>query len=254
MRKHTSIFILGTLLQFGICSQIYAQLDGLFKKAKDKITSNSKSKVKTIASDLTSDFEAGDSLLVAEDFSSYKTGSSAASFKTNGTATVTTVEDQKGKWMVLQDKAIYKLSKQRIYPGHFTVEFDILALGEQVKDIAPLSFGFVADNSAREYNSNAGAYVQLHYYDANQANVGSTTLNKFINASFDLSSALNRPLHVSLEIQGERVTVYLDKTKLADTELFNKQEAKNFYITAPWQYENGSRVLISNLRIATFKK
>lgn len=235
-------------------SQASAQLNGILQKAKDKVGNRVKSEGAAKVSKVANDFVGGDSLIFSEDFAGYKAGAAATSFKTNGAASVTTVDGQSGKWMTLQDKATYKLSRHRVYPRHFTVEFDILALADKTGDISPMSFGFASDNSANEYTSNTGAYVELHYYDGNQVNVGNNKLKKFMNATFDLAPGLNRPLHVSLTVQGERMTVYLDKVKLADTDLFGESDARNFYITAPWQYENNARVMISNLRIAGFKR
>lgn len=243
-----------------------AQLDGLLQKAKDKATgivekaankkepAGKRTKGSSASGNTATDFTPGDSLLFAEDFSKYKTGTSAASFKTNAVASVVVAEGQKGKWMDLKDKAIYKLSKAIIFPKHFTIEFDVLALGDQITDISPLSFGLATDNSVRDYTSNAGAYVQLHYYDANQVNIGSSNPEKFVNTTFDLAAGLNRSLHVALTIDGVKMMVYLNGVKLAETDLFSSSAAKNFYITGPWEYKNGAQVLLSNLRIYGFSK
>jgi len=240
-----------------------AQLDGLLQKAKDKAgqaiekkldKKNSAADRKKSAHTITvpGDFVQGDTLIFDENFSKYKAGASAGSFKTNGAAIVATVDGQKGKWMVLQDKSTFKLSKAPKYPKRFTVEFDILAWGEMITDISPMSFGFATDNSAREYTSTAGAYVQLHYYDADQVNIGSSDPQKFATATYDLAAGLNQVLHIALAIDGEKMAVYLNSTKLADTVLFSPTAAKNFYITAPWEYKNGAKVLVSNFRIAGF--
>lgn len=234
-------------------SKSNAQLNRILQKAKDKVATRIKSEGSAKVVKHSYDFVAGDTLIFSEDFAAYKPGASAASFKTNGTASVSTADGEKGKWMVLQERATYKLSKHINYPEHFTVEFDLLAMADKTGDISPMSFGFAADNSAGEYTSNAGAYVELHYYDGDAVNVGNNKLNKFMNASFDLAPGLNRPLHVSLAVQRQRVTVYLDKVKLADTDLFSGSDAKNFYITAPWQYANNAHVMVSNLKIAGFK-
>lgn len=267
MQKHPSFTGLFMALAFSILNvNAHAQQPAFLQKAKDKARDviekktgrNGNISAGSENADLTNndpfDFIPGDSLLFAEDFSGTRTGSSPATIKTNSKASVTSVDGQTGKWLALQDKAIYKLARQHFYPKHFTVEFDILASADRVKDISPLSFGFDADNSVREYTSNAGAYVELHYYDANQVNIGNSRLQKYANTTFDLSTDLNRPLHVSLTIEGERMVVYLNKTKLADTILFNPSDPRNFYITAPWQYEQGARILVSNFRIAAFKK
>ena len=145
------------------------------KKKSDKKIKKRNCKKGTRAITAPGDFIPGDTLLFNENFATYEAGASAVSFKTNGAAVVATVDGQKGKWIVLQEKATFKLSKAILYPKRFTVEFDILASGDNVTDILPLCFGFSTDNSAREYVSNAGAYVQPHYYDADQINVGSSS-------------------------------------------------------------------------------
>ncbi|WCT12527.1 hypothetical protein [Mucilaginibacter jinjuensis] len=105
----------------------------------------------------------------------------------------------------------------------------------------------------RDYIQTEGAYVNLLYYNTNQVNIGSSKTNKDINGTFDLGTDENRPMHVSILVDGDRVVVYLDKTKLADTILFMPTDAKNFYISGPMKYQNGAKVLISNLKIAKFK-
>ncbi|WP_449398972.1 hypothetical protein [Chryseobacterium wanjuense] len=197
---------------------------------------------------------AGDSLIFAEDFSAFQPGTIATSFKTNGAATIRMVAGQKGNWLDLGDREIYKFSNPLNYPRRFTLSFDIIAKAEQVKDIAPLSFGFAGDNSVQHYASNIGTYVQLHYYDTNQVNIGSSKPEKFVNTTFDLEPWINRPLHIVLSVNGERMAVYLNDVKLADTVLLSPTVAKNFYITAPWRYANDSGVLVSNFKVSVFKE
>jgi len=256
-RKITGVLLILMLLP-GI--EIHAQLGGILQKAKEKATKAIEKKIdknstsEGIDSSGNSSSIVGDSLFFAEDFTTFKSGGTATSFKTNGVATVTAVSGQKGKWMEIKDKAIYKFARQLNYPKRFTVSFDIIAKADQIKDIAPLSFGFASDNSAREYASNIGTYVQLHYYDVNQVNIGSSKPEKFANTTFDLEPWLNRPLHVVLSVDGERMAVYLNKVKLADTVLFMPTAAKNFYIAAPWEYANGAGILVSNFKVSAFRK
>jgi len=260
-KKITSILLV-VMLICGI--KVHAQLGGLLEKAKEKATKAIEKKIDKNATlkgmevngsaGSSSDVLAGDSLIFAEDFSAFRSAATATSFKTNGAATVATVTGQKGKWMGVRDKAIYKFARQLNYPRRFTLSFDIIAKADQIKDIAPLSFGFASDNSIRQYASNIGTYVELHYYDTNQVNIGSDKPAKFVNTTFDLEPWLNRPLHVVLSIDGERMAVYLNKVKLADTVLFSPTAAKNFYITAPWEYANGAGVLVSNFKVSGFRK
>ncbi|QDW24683.1 hypothetical protein [Pedobacter sp. KBS0701] len=259
-KKITGVIIV-LLLISGI--KVHAQFGGLLDKAKEKVTKAVEKKIdKNTASEKSgaainsgnSHIVTGDSLIFAEDFSVSKSGATATSFKTNGAATIVTAKGQNGKWMDVRDKAIYKFSRQLNYPRRFTLSFDIIAKADQIKDIAPMSFGFASDNSVRQYESNIGTYVQLHYYDTNQVNIGSNKPEKFVNTTFDLAPWLNRPLHVVLSVEGERMAVYLNNVKLADTILFSPAAAKNFYISAPWEYANDAGVLVSNFKVSGFRK
>ncbi|MFA6246583.1 MAG: hypothetical protein WC615_06560 [Mucilaginibacter sp.] len=185
-----------------------------------------------------------------EDFAKCEIGASPRSIKTSGAATIARPQGQQGKWLLLQDNITCKLNRLASLPKSFTFEFDILAQAEQIKDMSPISFGFVKDNAAREYISNGGAFVQLHYYDADAVNIGNYDLKKEANIKFDLSATANRPLHVKLVVSGDQMAVYLDGTKLADTMLFQPQAARYFYISGPNKSENGARLFISNFKIA----
>ncbi|HEK20831.1 hypothetical protein [Mucilaginibacter sp.] len=183
-----------------------------------------------------------------EDFSSYQLGASPGSIKTNGVAIVAHPTGQEGKWLEVKNQATYKLNRLKPFPANFTLEFDVLAVAEEIKDIAPVCFGFVKDNATREHLSNAGAFVQLHYRDADAVNIGNYELKKETGTTFDLASTTNKPVHVKLVVNGTQMAVYLDDTKLAETELFTPKAAKYFYFSGPWQYDKGSKLFISNFK------
>lgn len=248
-----------------------AQFSGLVQKAKDKAaqkasdmmdkstSSNStstnnvkKSSKLTISSGF--DFVAGDSVLFAEDFAKDADGSTTHIFKTNGSATVVSVKEEGGKWLALQGSSTYKLTKQIFYPKHFTVEYDIIAVADQIKDIEPFVTGFTKDNSVRDYDSSSGAYVELLYFNNDEVKVNSAYNGKYLDTKFNLEQFANRKMHISMNVDGDRMVVYLDRTKIADTQLFLPDSPKNFYISAPMRYQNDAKILVSNFRIATFKK
>lgn len=245
-----------------LSSSLYfpAQLGSLWQKAKEKTEKavdqvmTKKSRPRTTEIQAPVHFNRGDLPLFSEDFSGYPAGSTVPSIKSNGLAAVAEVTGYPGKWLILEDKALYKISKPVSYPVHFTVTFDLLATGDQINDIAPLSFGFAPDNSTKEYLSTSGAYVELQYYDTDMVNTGSKDPEKYANHTFDLAPYLNRVLPVRLEVDGEQMAVYLGSRKLADGLFFRPAAAKNFYISAPWQYANGAKVFFGNLRITGFSK
>ncbi|PWK74207.1 hypothetical protein LX99_04008 [Mucilaginibacter oryzae] len=250
-----------------------AQFGSLFQKAKDKAAQKASEAFdkKTSSTNTSSsnagankgskiiissgfDFVPGDTVLFAEDFASVPVGASTKTFKTNGSATIVSVNTESGKWLTLADQATYKLSKQLFYPKHFTVEFDILTAADKISDIYPVNFGFVTDNSVRDYTSSSGAYVALKYYNNDDVSVNSEFVSKYLNSNFDLTTFTNRKMHVSIVVDGERMVVYLDQTKLADTIAFLPTTAKNLYISGPMQYQNGAKAMVSNFVIKGFKK
>lgn len=232
-----------------------AQLGGLIQKAKDKTGEIIKKKA-NVHSKINSSSKStqADSLIFSEDFSKYKAGGTAGSIKSSGAATIGHPDGQRGNWLLLQNNITYKINRAIPFPRRFTFEFDIVAQAEQIKDVSPISFGFVKDNATREYISNGGTFVQLHYYDTDAVNIGNYDLNKEANTQFDLSATANHPLHVRLFITGKRIAVYLNGTKLADTTLFQPGIVRYFYISGPNKTENGARLFISNFKVYGLSK
>ena len=260
-KKVTGLLLLLLLLSG---TEVHAQFNYNFQKGTDETTTvleknidkniNVEAKAEAKSGNRSSTVVVGDSLIFAEDFSAFQPGTSATSFKTNGAATVRMVEGQKGNWLEIGNREIYKFLIPLNYPRRFILSFDIIAKAEEIKDIAPLSFGFASDNSVHHYDSNIGTYVQLHYYDTDQVYIGSIAPKKFINTTFNLKPWVNRPLHIVVSISGERMAVYINDVKLADEVLFSPTAAKNFYISAPWRYAYDSTVLVSNFKVSGFKE
>lgn len=264
--KNYKLITLATITTILVTSHAQAQFGGLLQKAKDKAAQKAgelmdgKKDQKTdtapggkkLRINTVFDFTSGDSILFSENFSAVSVGATVKSLKTNGSATVVTVDDASGKWLLMEARATYRLAKQLFYPKHFTVEFDVLVAADKVSDVSPVIFGFTNDNSAKSYIQEDGGHVTLEYYNNDDVNVANQH-GKYLSTKFDLTPYDNRPMHVSMTIEGERFVLYLDKTKIADTEFFSPSDAKNFYLSAPLQYSNGAKVLISNLRIAGFK-
>ena len=243
-----------------------AQMSGLFQKVKDKAAqkaSDMMDKKSTSNSDLNSntkrakvnsafDFIPGDSILVSENFANMPIGTTPKTIKTNGAGSIVTVNDFEGKWLAFESSASYRLSKQYQYPKNFTVEFDLLASADKISDMSPVDFGFTNDNSVKEYLQASGAFTSLLYYNNNEIIVSGPN-GKHLSTTFDLTPYVNRIMHISMIVDGQRMAVYLDKTKIADTELFLTTDTKNFYISAPLDYKNGAKLLFSGLKINGFK-
>ncbi|WP_442591415.1 hypothetical protein ACSBL2_09315 [Pedobacter sp. AW31-3R] len=59
---------------------------------------------------------------------------------------------------------------------------------------------------------------------------------------------------MALAVDGQQMIVYLDRQKLQEGIFFNPSVAKNFYFTTPCTYENGAKVLITNIKIYGFRR
>lgn len=118
-----------------------------------------------------------------------------------------------------------------------------------------MSFGFARDNSVKNhlldaYNGNAITNTQLHFHNQEVTNASSDTEN-YITLDFPFANYANALLHVAIAVEGDILSVYINKTKVLDTRMFNKDVPKFFYITAPYSYEQQSQVYFGNFVMTT---
>lgn len=246
-----------------------AQFKTLVNKAKAVITGGSsvntgnstsgegKKTAKII--DTASDFQAGDSVMFRENFSTSTTGSLPVSWKTNGSGKVIGIVDIPGKWLQLENGATYKLSRLINLPSKFSIEFDVVAVADQITDLDPLIFGCTVNNSIKSYvqdaYNNGGLFTtSLMYFNKNEIVVSSSKTKAYLSTKYDLEGCANRVMHVAIAADGDHVNIYLDKTKITDTKLFNNDMSKYFFISAPLSSKNNAAIAIGNFEIKTFKK
>lgn len=199
-------------------------------------------------------FTPGSVTLFEENFSGTSIGAMPEKWKTNGSGTVVSVDGLNGRWLSLQSFATYKLKHPPQLPDRFTIEFDVVYAADSTRDVSGMPFGFTADNSVR-------SYVQDAYNDAGIAVVtlgpsgGSTvssSATKYYHAyDFDFTPYANRVLRVSIAVDGDNMQVYLDRTKIADSQFFRSNPSKYFFISAPINLRAGAKVLFGNFRIAS---
>lgn len=259
----------------------------LFKKLKDKVSSKIESKVnntidktldgKDSAGDAVNQatkagstdakeifanaaknyaFKPGSALVFSDDFSKDSLGSMAADWKTSGSGTVGNLPDQTGKWLLLREFTSYKLKSNTALPDNFTLEFDIATQSKnEAKDLNELKFGFAHDNAINNYisdayNDNAITSTSVHYWNKAIINASSDTkINNTID--FPLAEYAIGKMHVAIEVRAKHMIVYLDKVKVLDTDMFDRdQEKKYFYVSTGTELNNGATIGISNFRVA----
>lgn len=260
-----------TAILFTFCSAAHAQLfDKLKKKAEDKIEKaadkilnedqqkdeTEAQKSNTTGSKVTSvfDFAAGDSVIFQDDFSAAPAGSMPGMWKSSGTGEVATFSGAEGKWLSLTEFTTYKLDTLLAMPENFSLEFDILTRADQAKDLNNFSFGFALDNSVSSYisdayNDNAISNTQIHYWNEEVTNSSSDT-EIYNTQDLELASYANAVMHVSIQVTGEKMKVYLDQEKVLDTRMFDPGVKKYFYMSTSTRIDNEARIAIGNFKLA----
>lgn len=199
-------------------------------------------------------FVPGATTLVEDDFAETPLGAMPASWKTNGSGSVVSVDGLDGQWLSLQSFATYKLTQPPELPNNFTIEFDLVLAADSSRDVGSLPFGFTADNSVRSYVQDAhndGGIAVATLGPRGSSTVSSSATDYYHSFDFDYRPYANRVLHVSIAVEGDTMKVFLDKTKIGDSQLFRSNPAKYFFISAPINMDNGANVLFGNFRIAS---
>lgn len=178
------------------------------------------------------DFVPGEKIIYSNDFSSDPPGEMPVGWNSNGTAAVITMDGLKGNWAQLQQNSVYLTDNKDALTENFTVEFDLFLRRLNPKAPFPvLSFGVIASGdyapSANEllkgyYNSfatelkiqpydNKGSYLQYNSW-AERRKYLTTDIKKY----GELEMNFNKVIHVSMQVQKERIRIWFNETKLYD--------------------------------------
>ncbi|PST83005.1 hypothetical protein C7T94_10285 [Pedobacter yulinensis] len=270
--KNLNKLLLVSAILAGAAAPVQAQFNDLLNKAKQKAADRAEKllekkstagqpapgtavgRSKRVRLSGGFDFTPGDTLLFMDNLTTATAGNKALSWKTNGSAQVLSADGVTGKWMRLQPASSYKLTRSVTYPAKYTIEFDLLVAADKVSDLSAVSFGFTKDNAVREFISTGDIWnCQLGYMNNDDFSVSSRATDKHLPGEFDFEPYANRPMHVSVAVNGKNVAVYLDQTKITDTQLFGSEPASHFFISGPWQADHEANILLGNFVVKGFK-
>lgn len=199
-------------------------------------------------------FTPGATILFESDFKRDTKGLMAKKWKASTSGSVVSLPDMPGNWLALTARTSYKIDSLFKLPENFTVEFDLVTRSDEAEDIGSMSFGFARDNSIKNYimdayNDNAITNTQLHFHnrDINSASSDTKVHNTL---SFPLANYANGLLHVAIAVEGENMRVYVNRSKVLDTRMLRKDLPKFFYLSAPFSYDNQSKVYFGNFVMA----
>lgn len=197
-----------------------------------------------------SDFIPGTHVLVHHSFADTAPGAMPDGWHTDGAGEVIEIQQIPGRWLDLQSNALFKLDPQVKLPERFTVEFDLLAIADNIDDLSSVEFGFAHDNSVAD--NRVINTVRLHYAADDKFVVSSRATDYSHASEFDLRGYANRVMPVAISVDGDRMRVYVDGTKISDARLFRTNPSRHFYLKAPFSMRHGARLALGNVRIADF--
>ncbi len=178
------------------------------------------------------DFVAGEELIYINNFETDKMGELPAGWNTNGNGVITTIENLPGNWMQFSQNSSFLTENTASFTDNFTLEFDIVLRRLNPKAVFPqIAFGVMSagnlsttDNQLlKNYKQFAAVELKLQPYDNQSSNMHLETyekwerhLNTDIRNFASLQQHFNKPLHVAIHVQKERLRVWFNEEKHYD--------------------------------------
>jgi len=206
------------------------------------------------------DFVAGKTVVMQDDFSVSKAGDFPDTWVTNGSGEVRTVDGQPGKWLQISSDGVFAPAEMKSLPENFTIEFDAIFNPNAGADVHYIFYIYsvrnkIGDFKETNFPGNAGVYFAFN------TNMGEIDAENFENGAagiIDLhlttdliKSSLVNKVHVGVARQKSKLNLYVNgnrvfssPTVLSDAYSYDAIKFGSFYMT-PEDF-----MLISNLRVA----
>ncbi|GAC1422618.1 MAG: hypothetical protein NVS1B13_09090 [Flavisolibacter sp.] len=180
------------------------------------------------------DFVPGNKILYADDYAQDAIGEFPLNWNTNGMGEIVTIDKLPGKWLKLNKSSKYVSGFKGKLPENATIEFDLIAHYSRENGIPPYVkftiFNFKGGNPNEAladglpgfeiyFRFNIGSAqesgdIVVSSRDAEGHNYFSGQEVK--NGVFSRLNGLNKPVHIALWIQKERVRIWLNEKKVFD--------------------------------------
>jgi OOP family OmpA-OmpF porin len=178
------------------------------------------------------DFVPGEKVIYANDFATDNMGELPTGWNSNGSGAVVTISGQKGNWAQFYQNSVYLTDNKESFTENFTVEFDLILRRENPKAAFPvLAFGFFAagtesttsNDFLKEYAKNFATELKIQPYDNNASHMHYESLDahkRFLNTDIkktpELEKYFNKIIHVAMQVQKERLRIWMNEEKLYD--------------------------------------
>ncbi len=217
------------------------------------------------------DFIPGEKMLYAEDFAQESISELPTGWNTNGSGEVVTLQNLPNKWLRLHKSFVYLTSNASEFGENYTLEFDlILQLKNNGWSFPAFYWGVFSsgdltttDNALlKEYSRNASVTATIQPGAASESRI--KLESKADNKSYftgsdkeykELQQYFGKPVHVSVQVQKERIRIWINQVKAFDAPkavpLDHKMNQLFFKVSHTNYAEEDYGIYISNIKIAT---
>jgi OOP family OmpA-OmpF porin len=197
------------------------------------------------------DFVPGYNVIFQDKFEMDPVGDLPAKWNTSGSGEVVMIDNE--KWLKVPMPSAVSPVMKKALPENCTIEFDVYM--KPTSGVAPhIMFGLTSLSNVstgdvyRRYLS-----LKLEGYNERGHLVVAKNIDDLLHKDFSLEGYVERPLHVSISINGPRFRVYLDDQKVVDLpKAMTPDYRKNFFFAcSPVGPAPEESAYISNIRIAS---
>lgn len=181
------------------------------------------------------DFIPGNEIIYFRDFANESDGELPLGWNTSGSGAVVKFDDYEGKWLHLHQSSTFLSDNSKEFDENFTVEFDILFndFGNEIINYPAFKFGFLSSGELQSTDNQLLQSPDMFFLTAVTTGVihdgnGNSTLKleslesrsmyfQSEQKSFpQIEDMIEKPVHVSMQIQKSRFRLWLDNEKVFD--------------------------------------
>lgn len=201
------------------------------KKAQNNTTTEAPA-TKGLQSYAKYDFVPGEAVIYSNEFETDNGGEMPTGWNTDGNGAVVTYESLMGNWVQFCQNSTYLTDNTDSFTQNYTVEFDLLLHRNNAKLAFPqLVIGMLASGDAspganallKNTGKNFALELKVQPADYNGSHLhlqtiaeGRQYLGTDIKRFSHLQELINQPVHVAIQVQNERLRIWLNEEKAYD--------------------------------------
>ncbi len=178
------------------------------------------------------DFIPGEQIIYFNDLAAETPGELPIGWNSNGNGAVVTINGLPGNWVQFYKDAVYLTDNKENFSENFTVEFDLLMRRSNPKEAFPqFAFGVLASGEEapgsnvllKAYKKFFCTELKIQPSDYNGSHMHLETFEKYegylktdVKKYGVLENFFNKPVHISMQVQKERLRVWINENKLYD--------------------------------------